>query len=106
MAVTPLGALVAAELNEPVAPPVRAFAAAIAARHPGARAVLYYGSTLREARLDGLMLDFYLIVADYAQAFGKRWLATANRLLPPNVFPIEANGLAAKYAAYAIYSKD
>ena len=91
--------LVAAELAEPVDPRVAAMAEAIAARHsPASRAVLFYGSCLREANLDGLMLDFYLIVADYEQAFGKGWLAVANRLLPPNVFPFEHHGLLAKYA--------
>jgi len=94
----PLRALVAEELARPVLPAVADMAAEIAARYPGARAVLYYGSTLREARLEGLMLDFYLIVADYEQAFGKTWLARANRLLPPNVFPFEQGGLVAKYA--------
>ena len=94
----PLRALVAEELVRPVLPAVADMAAEIAARYPGARAVLYYGSTLREARLEGLMLDFYLIVADYEQAFGKTWLARANRLLPPNVFPFEQGGLVAKYA--------
>jgi len=94
----PLRTLVAGELAKPVVPPVTEMAAAIAARHPGARAILYYGSTLREARLEGLMLDFYLIVADYAQAFAAPWLATANRLLPPNVFPFQYNSLIAKYA--------
>jgi hypothetical protein len=93
-----LSALVAEELHQPVDARVAALAAAIAGRHPGARAVLFYGSCLRETRLDGLMLDFYLIVADYRRAYGRGWLATANRLLPPNVFPFEHNGLAAKYA--------
>jgi hypothetical protein len=93
-----LRALVTAELSQPVDPRVTAMAAAIAARHPSARAVLYYGSTLRDAQLDGLMLDFYLIVADYTQAFDTKWLAGANRLLPPNVFPFEHGGLIAKYA--------
>ncbi|WP_420140925.1 hypothetical protein [Sphingomonas sp.] len=93
-----LDALVAEELGRPVDPRVAEMAAAIAARHPTARTVLYYGSTLREARLDGLMLDFYLIVGDYRAAFGKAWLALANRLLPPNVFPFEHKGLVAKYA--------
>ena len=97
-ATEPLRALVATELAKPVLPAVTEMAAAIAARHSGARAVLYYGSTLRDARLEGLMLDFYLIVADYRQAFDAAWLATANRLLPPNVFPFEYNGLIAKYA--------
>ncbi len=92
-------ALVAAELDVPVGPQVTAMAQAIAALHGGAsRAVLFYGSCLREKQLDGLMLDFYLIVSDYAAAYPKRWLATANRLIPPNVFPFAHNGLAAKYA--------
>jgi len=93
-----LTALVAEELALPVDARVSAMAAAIAARHPTARAVLFYGSCLRETQLDGLMLDFYLIVGDYDQAFDKAWLATANRLLPPNVFPFEHDGLIAKYA--------
>jgi hypothetical protein len=97
--VTPLAGLVADELAIPVRPEVARLAAAVAARHAGAaRAVLFYGSCLRAQSLDGLMLDFYLIVSSYAAAFDKRWLATANRLLPPNVFPIEADGLVAKYA--------
>jgi hypothetical protein len=60
--------------------------------------VLFYGSCLREQHLDGLMLDFYLIVSDYRLAYDKSWLRTANRLIPPNVFPFEHNGLIAKYA--------
>ena len=91
--------LVAAELGMPVDPRVRAMAQAIAAKHDDAsRALLFYGSCLREAKLDGLMLDFYLIVSDYRAAYAKRWMATANRLIPPNVFPFEHDGLMAKYA--------
>jgi len=91
--------LVAAELAQVVDPRVTAMAAAIAARYPGAaRAVLFYGSCLRERSLDGLMLDFYLIVSDYRSAYGRGWFALANRLVPPNVFPFEHEGLAAKYA--------
>jgi len=91
--------LIADELAEPVDPRVATMAAAIAARYPrAARAVLFYGSCLRERQLEGLMLDFYLIVSDYRNAYAKRWLATANRLIPPNVFPFEQDGLAAKYA--------
>ena len=91
--------LVAAELATPVDPRVAAMAAAIAAKHGRAsRAVLFYGSCLRERRLEGLMLDFYLIVADYRGAYDRRWLAVANRLIPPNVFYFEKDGLTAKYA--------
>jgi len=76
--VSPLAGLVADELAIPVRPEVAHLAAAVAARHGGAaRSVLFYGSCLRAAALDGLMLDFYLIVSDYAAAFDKRWLAAA-----------------------------
>ena len=94
-----LYALVAEELSLPVDPRVGACAAAIAAKHGAAsRAVLFYGSCLRQKQLDGLMLDFYLIVSDYREAYAKRWLAFANRLIPPNVFYFEHDGLVAKYA--------
>jgi hypothetical protein len=94
-----LRSLVAEELAQPVDPRVSAMAAAIAALYPGAaRAVLFYGSCLRESVLDGLMLDFYLIVSDYRAAYGRGWFAFANALVPPNVFPFEHEGLAAKYA--------
>lgn len=96
---TPLESLVAAELSLPVDPRASAMAAAIAALYPAAaRAVLFYGSCLRTADLDGQMLDFYLIVSSYEEAYGKSWLVPANRLIPPNVFPFEHGGLAAKYA--------
>lgn len=91
--------LVAEELGAPVDPRVTAMAKAIAAKHEKAsRAVLFYGSCLRQKQLEGLMLDFYLIVSDYAEAYAKGWLATANRLIPPNVFYFEHGGLVAKYA--------
>lgn len=91
--------LVEEELLTPVDPKVSAMAAAIAARYGEAsRAVLFYGSCLRQKQLDGLMLDFYLIVSDYAAAYDKGWLARANALIPPNVFPFQHDGLVAKYA--------
>jgi hypothetical protein len=91
--------LVEAELGEHVDPRVKAMAKAIADRHgPASRAVLFYGSCLRERQLDGLMLDFYLIVSNYPAAYDKGWLAKANKLIPPNVFPFHYDGLAAKYA--------
>ena len=100
---TPLVDLVAAELALPVDPRVTRLATAIAGHHGAASAgVLFYGSCLRQAELDGLMLDFYLIVEDYRAAYGSSWLATANRLIPPNVFPFEAGGLAAKYAVLSM----
>ena len=91
--------LVTAELSEPVDPRVTAVAEAVAGLYPdAARAILFYGSCLRQRELDGLMLDFYLIVSSYRDAYGRSWKAAANRLVPPNVFPFEHGGLAAKYA--------
>lgn len=93
-----LDTLVAEELALPVLPEVTRLAETVAGRHPGTAAVLFYGSCLRSGVLAGQMLDFYVIVDDYRAAYGSRWLALANRLVPPNVFPVEAGGLAAKYA--------
>src|SRR6478735_9474002 len=94
-----LRALVAEELSMPVDARVSALAAAIASRHGGAScAVLFYGSCLREKKFEGLMLDFYLIVSSYREAYDRNWLAAANRLIPPNVFYFEKDGIAAKYA--------
>jgi hypothetical protein len=90
--------IIAEELARPVDPRVTDAAASVAAQHPGAVAVLFYGSCLRTGEIDGQMLDFYLIVRDYRTAYRKRWLAWANRLIPPNVFPFERGGVAAKYA--------
>lgn len=96
---TRLTDLVAAELEAPVADAVRDFARALAERYgASAEAVLFYGSCLRQQQLEGLMLDFYLLVDDYGRAYGKWWLALANRLIPPNVFYMEHGGLRAKYA--------
>ena len=96
---TELKQLVSEELCLPVEAQVSAMAEAIAARHGAAsQAVLFYGSCLRLKQLQGLMLDFYLIVSDYPSAYDKRWLAAANRLIPPNVFYFEHDGLVSKYA--------
>ena len=91
--------LVAEELATPSQPGVPEFAQHIAAQYGAAsRAVLFYGSCLRSEQLQGEMLDFYLIVSDYEAAYGKSWLATWNRRLPPNVFPFQHGELIAKVA--------
>jgi hypothetical protein len=100
---TALVPLVAAELAEPVDPRVRDLASAIAERCGGAaQAVLFYGSCLRSQDLGDSLLDYYLIVDAYERAYRRHWLATANRLIPPNVFYIEYGGLRAKYAVMTL----
>ncbi|QXQ05773.1 hypothetical protein KX816_16375 [Sphingosinicellaceae bacterium] len=93
-----LRGLVAAELAVAVAPEVTVFAAHVAGLLPSTNAVLFYGSCLRSGSLDGLMLDFYVIVDSYDEAYGGGWRARANRLVPPNVFQVAYAGLRAKYA--------
>ncbi len=91
--------LVKDELTLEVDSRVIAMAEAIAKQHGNASlAVLFYGSCLREKQFDGLMLDFYLIVSDYRAAYTRRWLASANRLIPPNVFYLKHDELVSKYA--------
>ncbi|MEM9574149.1 MAG: hypothetical protein AAF870_02840 [Pseudomonadota bacterium] len=94
-----LKTLIAEEIAQSVDPRVTAFSASIAAEYGDASiAVLFYGSCLRTTELEGQMLDFYLIVSSYEEAYGKSWLVRANKLLPPNVFPAEHDGLVAKVA--------
>ncbi len=104
-----LQGLVAEELKLPVVPAVAVVADAVRARHPqGAVGVLFYGSCLRrpETLLGDSLLDFYLLVEDYASAYGSGLLAIANTLLPPNVFYLEmphgGGTLRCKYAVLTL----
>jgi len=91
--------LVSSELAVKPAPQVHAFAQHIAETYgDSARAVLFYGSCLRSEELEGQMLDFYLIVSSYQEAYEKSWMIKANKMLPPNVFPYQFEGLVAKVA--------
>ena len=94
-----LKTLIAEEIEQPVDPRVSNFAESIAGKYGEAsRAVLFYGSCLRTTELEGEMLDFYLIVSSYEDAYGDSWMVRANKLLPPNVFPAEHENLVAKVA--------
>jgi hypothetical protein len=59
-------------------------------RHNGAIcSTLVYGSCLRSGDIYDGLLDLYLICDGYRAAYHRPLLATANRLLPPNVFYAE-----------------
>jgi len=58
---------------------------------PAVAAIVFYGSCLRKQTSEGV-LDFYVLVDDYASASKSRWLAWAGAALPPNVFYIECAG--------------
>lgn len=71
-------------------------------RHGAAvSAVLFYGSCLRRAYVEGGVLDFYAVVDSYRGAYDSRLLALANALLPPSTYyvelPFEGGTLRMKY---------
>ncbi|WP_168074136.1 hypothetical protein [Caulobacter sp. SSI4214] len=72
--------LVAAELATPTPAPIAAFARELAARFPGARAVLFYGSILRTGDLSGV-LDYYVLTARPPEG----WRGVFSRILWPDV---------------------
>jgi hypothetical protein len=104
-----LTALIAQELAQPVPAAVRTMADAVRARHAeAALGVLFYGSCLRkpETLLADSLLDFYLLVDDYASAYRGAMMAFANKVLPPNVFYLETQHegatLRCKYAVITL----
>ncbi len=95
--------LIARELREPVPERVRRLAdQARSAYGDAILAVLYYGSCLRDGWSPRALADLYLLGSDYRRLHDG-WLARLlNRLLPPNVYYVEAEHggerLRAKYA--------
>ncbi|ARO87026.1 hypothetical protein EBAPG3_004135 [Nitrosospira lacus] len=69
-------------------------------------AVLLYGSCLRSHEVGEGVVDFYVVVDSYSNAYPERYLAYLNAWLPPNVFYLEVssqeNSLRAKYAVVSI----
>ncbi|MEE4337929.1 hypothetical protein [Erythrobacter sp.] len=72
-----LAARIAARLDAPVDPAVRAFAAALG-EEAGARAVLFYGSNLRTGSLEGV-LDFYVLMPGAAAGEARVWPRVSYR---------------------------
>lgn len=84
-----LEAIVAAELALPVRPAVDWLARELAERHGRTvLGVLFYGSCLRQTTDEGV-LDFWLVVDDYGDAYRSPLLAWINPIAPPNVFYLE-----------------
>jgi len=69
--------------------------------------VMFYGSCLRTGEIEDKILDFYVIVDSYQAAYSKKWLAVANKMIPPNVFyhEIEVAGVTVR-SKYAVLSLD
>jgi len=87
--------------DRPASPAVGVLIDEILSRHgDAAQGVLFYGSCLRSGDdLDGLV-DLYLLVDDYRNAFRSRMHALLNGLLPPNVYYLER-----KFKGYTIRTK-
>ncbi len=77
-------------------------------RHKGSvLAVLFYGSCLRSGDPDDGLVDLYVLVDRYADAYPGVTLRFANVCLPPNVFTLQARTasgrtLQAKYAVLSL----
>ena len=69
-------------------------------------AVVFYGSCMRTRKYDNAVLDFYVIVDCYRNAYANKWHAFLNKILPPNVYfeQIKLNERAVQ-AKYAVVSR-
>jgi hypothetical protein len=99
--------MIAEELAQPSPPGAYALADRLRERHgPVLRAVLMYGSNLRQHDDREGVLDLYALVTSYRAIYRNPVLVAANRLLPPNVFYLEtetARGMVrCKYAVLAL----
>jgi hypothetical protein len=99
--------VIAVEVETTVAAPFLTLADAVRRRHdPASLGVLFYGSCLRSGEDQDQVADLYLIVERYSTAYRNPLLALTNRILPPNVFYIEARFedrvVRAKYAVVSL----
>lgn len=73
---------------------------------PALLGVLLYGSCRRRDEVDEGLVDLMVLVSDYRAAFGAGLSAVLNRLLPPNVYYLEAESpqgrLRSKYAVISL----
>jgi len=75
------------ETRAPLAPQISAAADALRASvGDAAIAVLFYGSALRDDNLSDKIIDLYLLVDRYREAYDNWLPAVANAMLPPNVY--------------------
>ncbi len=103
----PVRALVASEAAAPVAAAFRAVAEAARARFgPDVRAILLYGSCLREGDDRDRLVDLFVLVEDGALGAEPPLLRRLGTLLPPNVYhlatPFEDRTVRAKVALLSL----
>jgi hypothetical protein len=91
-----------ASLARDVAPEIQAMAVVLRLRHPGAVAILAYGSCLRGVAAADTLMDFYVLTENFSGVSPNIISRVACCLVPPNVYyaETEVSGqcLRAKYA--------
>jgi hypothetical protein len=91
-----------ASLASDVPPELRAMADALRLRHPGAVAILAYGSCLRGVAAADTLMDFYVLTENFSGVSSNIISRVACCIVPPNVYYAEAEyagqRLRAKYA--------
>ena len=100
-------AYLAAAIARPPPPAAQELAAALRDRYPGRiKAILLYGSTLREPDFADAVVDLYALVDNYRGLCDNAILERLNRLLPPNVFYLQTDAggtpLRCKYALISL----
>jgi hypothetical protein len=86
---------------------LRALMDALTARFgDGLQAVILYGSCLRSTNLLDGLVDFYVLVESTPKAEPRLWLRLGGRILPPNVYyleaPLGAETVRCKYAVLSL----
>lgn len=101
MTVDPIQAFMSAELDRTVEPAALALAEAAFARVGSVRAVLFYGSCLRDGLAADAVADLYLLTDGYRNTGQAPLARIATRALAPNVFYMEAETPSGRIAAKA-----
>lgn len=104
---TRLADLIRRRAAQPAGDAVKALADRIRAIYGDAvLGILFYGSCLRSGDDRGGMVDLYVIVERYRDAYPSRFWAALNKILPPNVFyfetRFEGRVVRAKYAVLSL----
>jgi hypothetical protein len=103
--------LIGETLARPVPPEIAAMAEHVRGRHPGAIAVLAYGSCLRGVSTTDSLIDLYVLTTDLQGVSANRLSRWACALAPPNVYyaehDFEDRRFRAKYAVLplSLFSK-
>jgi hypothetical protein len=91
-----------ASLAREVSPEIHAMAVVLHLRHPGAVAILAYGSCLRGAAVADTLMDFYVLMENFSGVSPNIISRIACCIVPPNVYyaetELDGERLRAKYA--------